>query len=153
MEAKEPCPWCQSQVYVKNGFTAGRQRYRCRGCGKNFSVFVKGKSLESKFLVRAFQLYLEGVGLRAIERILGIGHVTVMYWIRKYGLNRPKEIPPATAKQIELDELFHFIQEKKAVSISGWWYVESQGASFLFLSEIDPVGLEKNSFVPSTPSL
>ena len=138
MEEKQPCPWCQSLTYVKNGFTAGRQRYRCRGCGKNFSVFEKGKSLESKFLVRAFQLYLEGVGLRAIERILGIGHVTVMNWIRKYGLHRPKDIPSAKATKIELDELFHFIQEKKDASTSGFWYVESPGASFLFLSEIDP---------------
>ena len=132
MEEKQPCPWCQSAHYVKNGFSSGRQRYLCRRCGKNFSVYKKGKSLESKYLTRALQLYLEGVGFRAIERILGVGHVTVMYWVRKYGLKVPVASPVAQVRQVEMDELFHFIHQKKEEFTSGFWCVESQGSFWLF---------------------
>lgn len=51
--------------------------------------------------------------LASLRKAKGIDHVTVINWIRKYGLHRPKDIPSAKATKIELDELFHFIQEKK----------------------------------------
>lgn len=147
MEEKEPCPWCKGTNYCKNGFSAGRQRYLCRGCHKNFSVFKKGKSLESQYLTRAFQLYLEGVGFRAIERILGIGHVTVMYWVRKYGLRVPPKRPPAQVRQVEMDELFHFIREKKDESSSGWWCVESPSSFLLFRQATGPRIQARPSFM------
>jgi transposase-like protein len=33
----------------------------------------------------ALQLYLEGLSLRGIERLLKISHVTVLKWVRQWG--------------------------------------------------------------------
>ena len=51
-------------------------------------------------------MYLNGMGLRGIERVTGIHHTTVMHWIRAAGRQLPdapevEEIPEVT----DLDEL------------------------------------------------
>jgi hypothetical protein len=38
---------------------------------------------------KALQLYLEGLTYREIERILGISHVSIMNWVKKYNIKRP----------------------------------------------------------------
>ena len=53
------------------------------------------------------KMYLNGMGLRGIERVTKIHHTTVMNWIKEAGLNLPdtpeeSEIPETT----EIDELF-----------------------------------------------
>ncbi|QLH45119.1 MAG: helix-turn-helix domain-containing protein [Bacteroidota bacterium] len=37
-------------------------------------------------------MYVEGVTLREIERILGVSHVSVMNWIKQYGIQRPEQL-------------------------------------------------------------
>jgi transposase-like protein len=32
------CTKCQSGHYVKNGIIRGRQRYKCKDCGNNFTL-------------------------------------------------------------------------------------------------------------------
>lgn len=80
----QACPRCYSTSFTKSGKTCGRQRYRCKDCNYHFSVNGRGKSLDSRYVVLALQLYLEGLSLRAIEKVLGISHVTVRNWIMKY---------------------------------------------------------------------
>ena len=78
------CPKCLSKAYVRSGFTRGKQRYQCRKCKCNFTQSHKrGASLETK--LHALQLYLEGVGVRAIGRIMGVHNVTVLNWVRRMG--------------------------------------------------------------------
>ena len=35
------------------------------------------------------QLYMEGVSFRTIERLLGVSHVSVMKWVKKYPIKAP----------------------------------------------------------------
>ena len=89
-QAIDHCPKCESHVSVKYGKAKGRQRYLCKNCGYAFSVNKMGKGIEKLIIVRTLQLYLEGMGFRAIERFLGVSNVTVMHWINKYGKNLEK---------------------------------------------------------------
>ena len=81
------CPKCKSNDCVKHRTVLGRQRYWCKDCNYRFSVFKEGKGLEKVYVVKAIQLYLEGITLREIEKILGVSHVTVLKWIKQYGNN------------------------------------------------------------------
>jgi Zn-finger domain-containing protein len=76
---------------VKSGVLKGRQRYRCKSCAYHFTVLKKGKQIADYYVTKALQLYLEGVSYREIERILGVSHVSVMNWVRKYRLKRPEQ--------------------------------------------------------------
>ncbi|GAB4342939.1 MAG: hypothetical protein OHK0038_22900 [Flammeovirgaceae bacterium] len=85
MEEIKCCPKCSGQDYVKNGKVKGIQRYLCKNCGYRFTVPKLGKRIEKKVVVQALQLYLKGLGFRAIERVLGVSHVSVIKWVKQYG--------------------------------------------------------------------
>ena len=107
------CPKCLSESYVKNGIKYNKQRYKCKKCECHFTQSKKrGASLETK--LKALQLYLEGMGLRAIGRYMGVSNVTVLYWIRNFGKsvksyvqeNLPDDIRHVDI--VEMDEMWHF---------------------------------------------
>ncbi|PQJ19284.1 transposase [Nonlabens tegetincola] len=83
------CPNCSSQNQIKSGVIKGRQRYKCKDCNYNFTVEKMGKKIDDYYVNKALQLYLEGLTYREIERILGISHVSVMNWVKKYKIKRP----------------------------------------------------------------
>ena len=86
------CPKCQHEQSTKSGIVKNRQRYRCKQCNYNFSVGKAGKQIESYYVIKALQLHIEGVGYREIERLLGISHVTVMNWVKKWGIQAPEQL-------------------------------------------------------------
>jgi hypothetical protein len=96
------------------------QRYLCKSCGYKFTVSKKGKAIEKEYVVRAIQLYLEGLGFRSIERILGVSHVSVMNWVKQLGssidLVRLEERDVEVA---EVDELCSYVGSKKNTYGSG----------------------------------
>ncbi|MEM1002945.1 MAG: helix-turn-helix domain-containing protein, partial [Bacteroidota bacterium] len=83
------CPNCGSDQYIKSGIVNNRQRYKCKSCGYYFSVNKIGKKIDDYYVNKALQLYLEGLTYREIERILGISHVSIMNWVKKYNVKRP----------------------------------------------------------------
>ncbi len=85
----EFCPHCNSKEFVKSGIVKQRQRYKCKKCNYYFSVNKKGKSIDNYYVNKALQLYLEGLTYREIERILGVSHVSIMNWVKKYNIKRP----------------------------------------------------------------
>lgn len=85
------CPRCQSDEYKKAGLAKGRQRYQCKACGYHYSVSKLGKQIDPYYVVKALQLYLEGLSFREIERILGISHVSISNWVRMYSIKQPQQ--------------------------------------------------------------
>ncbi|SHH63449.1 transposase-like zinc-binding domain-containing protein [Winogradskyella jejuensis] len=83
------CPNCNSEDYVKSGVIKNRQRYKCKSCNYFFTVNKIGKKIDDYYVNKALQLYLEGLTYREIERILGISHVSIMNWVKKYNIKRP----------------------------------------------------------------
>tara|TARA_R110002020_G_scaffold259768_3_gene473907 strand:- start:58401 stop:58703 length:303 start_codon:yes stop_codon:yes gene_type:complete len=48
-----------------------------------------GKRIQDYYVNKALQLYLEGLSYREIERLLGISHVSILNWVKKYNVKRP----------------------------------------------------------------
>ncbi|MFK8283718.1 IS1 family transposase [Capnocytophaga canis] len=107
------CTRCESLNKIKAGFVGGRQRYKCKDCDYFFSVEKKSdvKTPEQKRL--ALQMYLEGLGFRAIGRILNISYGTVYRWVKKWGesVEFPQNEEPIEI--VELDEIHSYVQSKK----------------------------------------
>jgi len=115
MQTTNRCPKCGSTKYVKHGKIKNKQRYKCKECRYHFTVFKIGKKIERELVVRAIQLYLEGMGFRAIERILGVSHVSVMNWVEKLGksIEQMRKNYPTEFKVVEMDELCSYIKERE----------------------------------------
>jgi transposase-like protein len=114
------CPKCQSEVLIKSGVVKGRQRYRCKNCNYSFTVLKDGKQIDPYYVIKALQLYIEGVTYREIERILGISHVTVMNWVKKYSIKMPEnnDYHP-TYKVLTHEELLEFLGDKNSLKSAG----------------------------------
>ncbi|MEO1049760.1 MAG: helix-turn-helix domain-containing protein [Bacteroidota bacterium] len=83
------CPKCGNPKTVKSGVIKDRQRFKCKSCNYFFTVPKLGKQVHDYTVIKALQLYIEGVSYREIERLLGISHVSVMNWVKKYHIKAP----------------------------------------------------------------
>ncbi len=114
------CPRCKHENIVKSGTAKGKQRYKCKECGYFFSVLKEGKSIDPYYVIKALQLYIEGLTFREIERILGVSHVSVMNWVRRYNIKAPEnfEYRP-TYKVLTHAELVSFFSDKDSLHGAG----------------------------------
>ncbi|MFM2303021.1 MAG: hypothetical protein RLZZ135_426 [Cyanobacteriota bacterium] len=76
------CPDCQSDRVAKNGRQQGKQRYICRGCGRQFvdCYIERGYPLEIR--QKCLDLHAQGISFREIERSIGVSHNTVINWVK-----------------------------------------------------------------------
>jgi transposase-like protein len=131
--AAPKCPKCSGTEAVRNGIINKRQRFRCRGCGYNFTVEKAGKSISSYYVVKALQLYIEGVSYREIERLLGVSHVSVMNWVKKYGIKAPEnQNYHPTYKVFNHAELAAYMSKPENVAGSGM-IVTELGDKFMLI--------------------
>jgi len=120
METRLICPKCNATDYAKSGVVQGRQRYKCKKCNYNFTVQKEGKKIDDYYVTKALQLYLEGIGYREIERILGISHVSVMNWVKTYQIKRPiNQNHHPTYKIITHDELAKYMANRNNLHGAG----------------------------------
>jgi hypothetical protein len=59
---------------------------------------------------------LEGLGFRAIGRIVGVSNVAVLKWVRDMASNIEPLVQRAKRREasvIELDEMWHYLQKKR----------------------------------------
>lgn len=116
------CKKCQSGKYVKSGFDKGKQRYKCKDCGCNFTdTPARGCSIETK--QQALHLYLEGLGFRSIARFLKVSNVAVLNWIKAFGASIVQQ-KPSKVDFMEIDEMHHYVQKKTKSCGSGWLLIE-----------------------------
>ncbi|WP_036819629.1 terminase gpP N-terminus-related DNA-binding protein [Polaribacter sp. Hel1_85] len=106
------CPNCSSDRYIKSGIIKNRQRYKCKECSYFFTVNKLGKKIDDYYVNKALQLYLEGLTYREIERILGVSHVSILNWVKKYNIKRPYNgnYHP-TYKILNADELSNYFKD------------------------------------------
>jgi len=107
------CPKCQSKNNVKNGIAGNRQRYRGKNCFYNYTFPQRGKPKEMKKM--ALRLYLEGLGLRSIGRLLSVSHVSVMNWIKNFGEKLEELESDNQLEVVEMDEMHTYIGAKKTI--------------------------------------
>lgn len=114
------CPNCNSEEFVKSGIIKKRQRYKCKKCNYYFTVNKTGKKIDDYYVNKSLQLYLEGLSYREIERILGISHVSIMNWVKKYHIKRPyKENYHPTYKILNASELASYFQNTQNLQGAG----------------------------------
>ncbi len=73
------CAKCGSLNHQKDGLIGNRQRHYCKDCYYHYTVEKKSDVKPIKIHRLALELYLEGLGFKAIGRILKISHVTIYY--------------------------------------------------------------------------
>ena len=104
MEEKR-CPKCGRKEKVKNGFMRGKQRYKCKNCGCNYTGGRNGYPEDVKR--KAVKYYLEGNGFRRIERLLHVSHVSVINWVKQAadGIRKKRKFNNKKTNVLELDEM------------------------------------------------
>lgn len=114
------CPNCLSTSYTKAGIINNRQRFKCKDCNYYFTVNKLGKKIDEYYVNKALQLYLEGLTYREIERILGVSHVSIMNWVKKYNVQRPYNTNyHPTYKILNAKELAKFFSNSENLIDSG----------------------------------
>jgi len=79
------CPKCCGSERIKSGKIKGRQRYKCKKCGCNYTVAIKSSAKPKSLKKKVLHLYLEGLRFRSIGRFLGVSNVSILNWIRDFG--------------------------------------------------------------------
>ena len=83
------CKRCGGEEHTKNGLMRGKQRYRCRDCGLNFTdTPPRGKPLQLK--VTAVLLYVSGLSMNRTAKLLGVSTPTIMTWLEQFAGSRPE---------------------------------------------------------------
>jgi transposase-like protein len=115
------CPDCQSTRVSKNGHKAGKQNHICLDCRRQFIDCYQAQQGYAEEIKReCLLMYVNGMGFRAIERIKGVHHTSIMNWVRQVGELLPDAYNPETIPLVgELDELETFVGSKKIKSGSG----------------------------------
>jgi insertion element IS1 protein InsB len=106
------CKRCGGEEHTRNGFMRGKQRYRCRACGLNFTdTPPRGMPLQVK--VTAVLLYVSGLSMNRTAKLLGVSTPSVMTWIEQFAKDHAqKPEPEGRALVIELDEMWHYLKKR-----------------------------------------
>lgn len=98
------CPQCASKGVVKNGYIHnGKQRYRCKSCGRQFVYGATNKRISEETKQQVDKLLLEKLSLAGIARVLDVSET----WLQGY-VNR---------KYSDVEQRVH-VEEKKGGSSS-----------------------------------
>ena len=122
------CKGCGGEEHVKNGFMRGKQRYRCKACGLNFTdTPPRGMPLRVK--VEAVLLYVSGLSMNRTAKLLGVSTPSVMTWIERFAeVYAQKPEPEGRAVVVELDEMWHYLKKSGTSSGSGRLGIVLRGA-------------------------
>jgi len=108
------CKNCGSEKHTKNGKVRGKQRYKCKECGCNF-VVGDGRSSEGivamKALVVLFYALAKG-SYGMLGKIFGRNRSLIYRWIKEAGLSIDEPYIDGEIKEIQIDEMWHYIGKK-----------------------------------------
>ena len=116
------CPKCKSSHHVKDGIVRGKQRHKCKDCHYHYTVERKSDVKTPEIRRLALELYLEGLGVRSIGRILKISYGTDYLWVKEWSSRvlRPVQAKVSFPRRetpmeiIELEKMLAYIESKKA---------------------------------------
>ena len=131
------CSKCQSENKIRNGIVRNVQRYKCKECGKNFSIDYSQVAERDRRRRFGLAMYLEGLGFHSIARLLNVSHVSVMNWVKKYGSELSKIRNPKPVHVMELDEIHSYVGSKKTINGFGLLLIEEQKNSLVLFSGIE----------------
>ena len=78
------CCYCNGEHIKKNGFAPnGKQKYRCKGCGKASRENPSLKGYSETRREEILRAYEERSSLRGLSRTFGVSRNTVTKWLKK----------------------------------------------------------------------
>lgn len=109
------CPECQSSHIRKNGKRRGKQNHICVDCARQFVEAPQtDRGYSDEVRQECLKMYTNGLGFRAIERVKGVHHTTVITWVKQVGELLPDAYDPEQIPEVgELDELQTFVGKKQ----------------------------------------
>ena len=127
------CKHCSGGRYVKDGNVKGKQRYKC----KDFKRIFRDGDLREKYTIekkiQVVKWYLEGAGIRSIERMEKVSSPLIIQWIRNFSKILKEKIKNVKISEnarkiqiLEIDELFSYCQKKLTKSTFGLLLIESE---------------------------
>ena len=138
MSVMVACKKCQEKTaIVKSGFVRGKQRFKCKNCGCHF---VDGDHRQVYSVeARAMAIIMYGMCKASYGTIAGLfktSRAMVYQWVKQYGKSFPEPEIPEDTSDIEFDEMWHFIQQKKTKFGSGRHWTVARGRLLPELSVI-----------------
>ncbi|GAB6161195.1 hypothetical protein JCM12298_30580 [Desulfothermus naphthae] len=120
------CKHCNSTQVVKNGFVRKKQRYLCKNCSRTF-VIGDARRKESLKVKKALAVILYSLGKASfgfLAKLFGVSRSLTYRWIKEEAESLPEPVISNEIKEIEFDEMWHFIQSKKTkYGLSRRWIV------------------------------
>ena len=107
------CKHCGSVETVKNGFQKGYQNYFCKSCKRNFVPQRDDKGKRAQMLLAVILYGSGGVSYNYLSKLFAVCPATVCNWVNKYADDLIEPIVDSTIKEIEIDEMWHFLECKK----------------------------------------
>jgi len=109
------CKNCASSKAVKNGKVRGKQRFKCKDCGLNF-VIGDERTNEKIDALKALVVMLYSLGkgsYNMLGKFFGRDRSLIYRWIKEAGLSFGDPDINGEIREIEFDEMWHFIGSKK----------------------------------------
>ncbi|GEM_PF-448366 len=108
------CTKCGSESVFKSGFVKGEQRYRCKGCGRQFAPTNHHNKTQTKKLTTT-PPHINSLSLHTIAQLMHITATAILKWVKQYTLENYEKPKPQTNTTvvIELDEVWHHYLQRK----------------------------------------
>ena len=113
----EACRFCYGEVVIKSGFVRGKQRYKCKTCGKHYIIDLAPRGVAPQIKIQALLMIREGMGFRATARILGVSLTAVLNWFKDKALMIKQMVEHQAIETteeidvVEIDEMWHYTQK------------------------------------------
>jgi transposase len=108
------CKRCNHDKATKSGKVRGKQRYKCKACGYNF-VFGDERTSENIVALKALVVLMYALAKGSygmLGKIFGRNRSLIYRWIKEAGLSFDDPVVEGVIKEVEFDEMWHFIGKK-----------------------------------------
>jgi transposase-like protein len=118
-EHPDACPACRGTVLIRSGHACGRQRWKRKDCGRQFTrAEPRGKPAALK--QQAIELYCLGLSMNAAPKRVGVSARSMLRWVRAHARRHcPKPEPSGSTAVVEIDEAWRFVEKGRTSSGSG----------------------------------
>jgi transposase-like protein/IS1 family transposase len=146
-EPKMTCQACGVFCKLRGKHRNGLQRFKCFQCGKSYTEehdkLLGDMTVPEDKALMALQLLIEGTSVRATERLTALHRDTICRLLVLVGEKCERllseKIQNIVARDVEVDEIWTFVQKKEGNKPEAEWKNEMIGDAYTF------VGMERHT--------
>lgn len=109
------CKNCDAKNCVKNGKVRGKQRHKCKMCGYNF-ITGDARTDEKIAATKAMCVILYALAkgsYNMLGKVFKRNRSLIYRWIREAGMKMVEPEIGGLIRELEFDEMWHFVEQKK----------------------------------------